>query len=110
MSVQCEKCGADISYESEVHPNCNTVQKLRAELAKLKPVNRIRLENKRLRGRLTAIAALAYNGWLLNLNNVQVLNKIRAACSQYRPVHNHVFGLAKVKAVLEGLKKEEHNG
>lgn len=26
MSVRCEKCGADISWENEDHDNCETVQ------------------------------------------------------------------------------------
>lgn len=37
MSVICEKCGADISYESETHPNCEKVEayeKVLRELAK----------------------------------------------------------------------------
>ena len=32
MSIKCEKCGADISFEDEEHPNCNTVVHLRIAL------------------------------------------------------------------------------
>lgn len=40
MSEPCEKCGADISYQSEVHTNCDEVVALRVQVVKLEYVVR----------------------------------------------------------------------
>lgn len=45
MSVECEKCGADISAEWEEHPNCSTVVSLRSRIEELEGRLQVRYDS-----------------------------------------------------------------